>query len=208
MNAEGSRHLREGVGFFAGGQHEQAIAAYEQAIAAFDQAEAREPGNADALEGKVNAMRYKREAEQARRALTAGRQFSEGETEFVPASAAAPTGFVQDGEVAVERATTNASAPGEISIELNPRDAHPGAPYSLKVRLRNKSNATVFAKSLELISAYRDRQIGKGNEIGLNLRRVDAQDAATLYDAQEVWTEELNRAARSPPLSPSGTAAV
>ncbi len=193
-NAEGSTHLRRGVNLFAEGLYDQAVAAYDQALAAFGEADTIAPGNSAALDGKVSATSYKRQAEQAlQESAVARRQFSETETELITAAGGgAADGFVDDAGLAVRRATTDAANPGELVIQLIPEDVRPGSPYAVKVRLRNKSHSTLFAKSLELVSSYRDKQIGKGNQISLGLRRIDAQDSAVLHDVQDEWTEDLD----------------
>jgi serine/threonine-protein kinase len=193
-NAEGSGHLRRGVELFAAGRPAEAAAAYDQALAVFGEADAIAPGNAAALDGKVAATRYKRDAEQAQQqSAVARRRFTETETVRIAASGgAAADGFVDDAGLAVQRATSDAAAPGELSIELVPEDARPGVPYAVRVRLRNKSHSVLFAKSLELVSSYKGKQIGKGNEIHLGLRRIDAQDSAVLQDIQDRWTEDLD----------------
>jgi hypothetical protein len=186
--------LREGVDHFTAGRLDEAIAAYELAIAAFDQVAALDPGNPRALDGKVQAVRFKREAEEAKaKPAVAENRFTAGPTVYTPDQPDAPAGFVQDDKVKAVRSTTGAGAPGELDLELNPKSPQLGAPYALVVRLRNKSNGVLFARSLELVSSYKDREIGRGRPIALGLRRVEPRGGAILHEVSDSWSEELDQ---------------
>jgi len=191
---EGTRRLREGVDHFTAGRLDDAIAAYELAIAAFDQVAALDPGNPRALDGKVQAVRFKREAEEAKaKPAVAEDRFTAGPTVYTPDQPDAPAGFVQDDNVKAVRSTTGAGAPGELDLELNPESPQLGAPYALVVRLRNKSNGVLFARSLELVSSYKGREIGRGRPIDLGLRRVEPRGGVILHEVADSWSEELDQ---------------
>lgn len=198
-NLRGNTLLNQGLDLFGKGELDQAIAAYDQALAAFSVAATLAPGHAATQQGKLNATNFKSQAINAKRQRQVAaapapsrRQFKDSQTSFV-AAGKQDSGFVSDDKVNVQQATRTTSIPGELLIELVPRTVEVGAPYFLKVRLRNKSNNVLFAQSMLLISTFQGKQVGAGQPIDLNLRRVDAQSSALLFETQDVWSEELDQ---------------
>ncbi len=197
-NLRGNTLLNQGLDLFSKGQLDAAITAYDQALAAFGVAATLAPGHTATQQGKLNAANFKTQAITAKRQLqtvaapASSRQFTDSETSF-KASGKKTSGFVDDDKISVQEATRTTSIPGELLIELVPRNVEIGAPYLIKVRLRNKSNSALFAKSLLLVSTFKDKRIGAGQPIDLSLRRVDAQSTAVLFETRDVWSEALDQ---------------
>jgi tetratricopeptide (TPR) repeat protein len=169
---------------------------YDGAIAAFRRALDLDPSNQAAQNGLTQAVTLQKQAEIAAAApvAVARREFRESETECLGGDASdAPAGFVADGGVAARRATADAGCPGQIIIEINPPDARPGQPYELTVRLNNRSNKALHLKSLELVSRYGDKVVGRGQAITVGTRRVEPQSTATIHTVPGKWLEEQSR---------------
>ena len=193
FNQKGDFLLGQGVDFITSGQIPEAISSFDEAEQSFQQAKLLDPSSRAALEGIVAANRMRKDAEADRETVqVARRQFQQSQTRFEPPEANAPTGF-QSGSVQVAQATTQATSPAEVVIEVVPEDAKAGEPYSLRIRLRNVSNQAIFAQSLEVVSTFKGRKIGQGQPKDLNRRRVDAQGSVILFERNDRWSEELDQ---------------
>ena len=164
----------------------------DEAVAAFRKALVFDPENAQAASG----LRQVESLQSRPRPARAGepwRSFSESPTRLV--SAGQPSGlagFSADDTVKVEKGSAELSVPGELLIELNPRDAKPAEPYTLTVRLHNETNTGLVLRSLELVTSYGGRKLGAGVEIPLGLRRVEARSTVLLHQVSGQWKEEQN----------------
>ncbi len=179
------RYLEEALGHLEADELDQAIAAFRKALV-FD------PENTQAANGlrQVESLRAKLEPRQP---SAPRRGFSESPTELISsAQSSGLEGFSADDTVAVEKGSADASVPGELLIELNPRDAKAAEPYTLTVRLHNETNAGLVVKSLELVTSYGGRKLGAGVEIPMNLRRVGARSTVLLHEVSGQWKEEQN----------------
>jgi hypothetical protein len=76
---------------------------------------------------------------------------------------------------------------------VNPVNAQPGQPYVLLVRVHNAGNQTIHIKSLELVSSYGGRTIGKGQQIPARTPQVSPRATAVLHEVAGTWTEEQNK---------------
>ncbi len=179
------RFLDEALGHLEADELDQAIAAFRKALV-FD------PKNTQASNGLRQVETLKRKQE-LRQQSEPRRGFSESSTELVQdARPPGLEGFSTDDEVDVEKGSADLSVPGELLIELNPRDAKPAEPYTLTVRLHNETNTGLLVKSLELVTSYGGRKLGEGVEIPMNLRRIGARSTVLLHEASGQWKEEQN----------------
>lgn len=197
-NLRGNTLLNQGLDYFGKGQWDEAIQAYDQALEAFSVAASLAPGHAPTQQAKLNATNFKGQAINAKRqqqiavAPVASRKFTDSKTSFV-AAGQKDSGFVSDDKLSVQQATRTTSIPGELQIELVPRNVEVGAPYILKIRLRNKSNNALLAQSMLLVSTFKGKQVGAGQPIDLSLRKVDAQSSVVLFETNDVWSEEFDQ---------------
>ncbi len=178
-----ARFLEEALGHLEADELDHAVAAFRKVLV-FD------PENAHAANGLRQIESLQRKAPPPSAPL---RRFSESATEIVGAGQAPRLeGFSADDGVAVEKGSADLSVPGEVLIELNPRDARAAEPYTLTVRLHNETNTGLVVKSLELVTSYGGRKLGEGVEIPMKLRRVGARSTALLHQASGQWKEEQN----------------
>jgi serine/threonine protein kinase len=175
---------------------------YDSAIAAYDAVLNLDPTNSAASSGKSYAVNLKRQVElDAQRRLeleqiaaaAPTRTIVESKTQFTtPGGQDAPKGFEMGG-VEVKRATGAPTFPAELTIEVNPVNAQPGQPYVLRVRVHNAGNQTIHIKSLELVSSYGSKTIGKGQQIPARTPQVSPRATAVLHEVSGTWTEEQNK---------------
>ncbi len=179
------RYLEEALAHLDADELDQAIAAFRKALV-FD------PESTQASSGLRQVESLKRQQE-LRQQSEPRRRFSESPTELV--ASGQPTGlegFSAGDTVKVEKGSAELSVPGELLIELNPRDAKPAEPYTLTVRLHNETNTGLLLKNLELVTSYGGRKLGKGVEIPLGLRRIEARSTVLLHEVSGQWKEEQN----------------
>ena len=141
-----------------------------------------DPTNATAAAGKQQAVGLKRQVEldaqrrqelEQKTAVAPRRTIVESKTEFTdPRGQDGPKGF-EVGGVEVRKATSAPTFPAQVIIEVNPLNAQPGQPYVLRVRVFNEGNRPIHVKSLELISSYGGKTIGKGQQIPARTQRVN-----------------------------------
>ncbi len=180
------RYLEEALGHLEADQLDESIAAFRKTLV-FD------PENVQASNGLRQVESLKRKQEALQQPSASQRSFSESTTVLAStAQGSELEGFSADDSVRVEKGSADLSAPGEVLIELNPRDAKPSEPYTLTVRLHNETNTGLLIRSLELVTSYGGRKLGEGVEIPLNLRRIDARSTAVLHQASGQWKEEQN----------------
>jgi hypothetical protein len=175
---------------------------YDSAIASYDAVLDLDPASAAATDGRSRAVFLKQQVELERQrreelaqkaAVAPTRTIVESKTEFTaPSGQEAAKGFEMGG-VEVKRATSAPTFPAELTIEVNPVNAQPGQPYVLSVRVHNAGNQTIHIKSLELISSYGGKIIGKGQPIPARTPQVSPRANAVLHEVQGTWTEEQNK---------------
>jgi len=175
---------------------------YDSAIAAYDAVLDLDPTNGAATAGRSQAVglkqqvqldRQRREELAQKAAVAPTRTIVESKTEFTALGGQeAPKGF-EMGNVEVKRATSAPTFPAELTIEVNPVNAQPGQPYVLLVRVHNAGNQTIHIKSLELVSSYGGRTIGKGQQIPARAAQVSPRATAVLHEVSGTWTEEQNK---------------
>ncbi len=179
------RFVDEALGHLEADELEAAIAAFRKALV-FD------PDNVQAGNGLRQVESLMRQQE-PQAPSGPRRSFSETTTELVSTNRSpALEGFSADDTVKVEKGSADLSVPGELLIELNPRDAKAAEPYTLTLRLHNETNAGLLVKSLELVTSYGGRKLGEGVEIPMNLRRIGARSTVLLHEVSGQWKEEQN----------------
>ncbi len=176
---------------------------YDMAIAAYDSALKQDPNNAAAFSGKAQAAGLKQQLELARKrqeelqqkaSMALTRRFEESRTEFKgPGGQEGSKGFETSDGVQVKKATGAPTFPAEIIIELNPPNAQPGQPYVLRIRVHNEGNRPIHVKTIELVSSYGGKAIGRGQQIPTRTQRVNPRSTAVLLEVQSTWTEEQNQ---------------
>jgi hypothetical protein len=188
LKSVAKKHLQEGRTFLEEGN-------YQGAIDAFKKAMEYEPESRDAQSGLEEAIGLKHEEELERQVAAApARQIVESETEFTPnqADTEEVMGFEMEDRFKVND-TADDFIPAQIIIELNPTDAKPGEPYVLRVRIFNEGYRAIEIRSLELVSRFGAKTIGKGAEISPRTRRVEPQATALVHEITGTWTEAQNR---------------
>ena len=202
-NREGNQQVTQALDALDGGDFEDAITLAQQAMETFDRSNLLKQDNSGAFDGRRRAIGVRRDAERAleeasrpaAQPAVASRQFDASETVFVPEDSSSPSGFETDGadEVQAQQATRSVTSPAEIIIEINPPNATIGAPYRLQVRLHNKSNRALLARSIEVVTHQGNRRVGAGIPIDLGARRIDPQATITLVENDGTWSESLDR---------------
>jgi tetratricopeptide (TPR) repeat protein len=175
---------------------------YDSAIATYDAVLSEDPTNAPALSGKAQATGLKQQVELARKrreelrqktAIAPTRSIVESKTEYTaPGGQDGPKGF-ESGGVKVTQATGAPTFPAQLIIEVNPPNAQPGQPYELTIRMNNKGNRPIHAKSIELVSTYGGSTTGKGVQIPVITTRINARATGVLLKSSGTWAEEQNK---------------
>ncbi len=175
---------------------------YDSAIVTYDAVLSEDPTNAPALSGKAQATGLKQQVELARKrqeelqqktAIAPTRSIVRSKTEYTaPGGQDGPKGF-ESGGVKVTKATGAPTFPAQVIIEVNPPNAQPGQPYELTIRMNNKGNRPIHAKSIELVSTYGGSTTGKGVQIPVITTRINARATGVLLKSSGTWAEEQNK---------------
>ena len=164
---------------------------YDAAIAAYDKALEVDPNNAQLINAKNMAQTAMRQA--AATAVTA-LAIHESKTQFVrPGQPDAPKGFETSDGVKVQRATSAPDNPAELIVQIHPTTVQTGDPYYLRVRIHNKGNRPIGVKSLELISTFGGRAMGKGQQLTPLVQRVNPRDTSLIWEVPGTWVEDQNQ---------------
>lgn len=126
---------------------------------------------------------------------TQRREFVEGRTQFTPAASSENDdkimGFEAEPGFEVGE-TADSFVPAEILIEVSPEDAKPGERYVVRVSLFNAGYRPIRIATLELVSRFGDKTVGKGQPIPLVASEITPQTTAVIYEVAGTWKESLN----------------
>ena len=162
---------------------------YEAAIAAYDRALEVDPTNAQLIASRNTAQNAMQQAAAA--ATVAALAIRESRTQFVaPGQSGSVEGFVEGGNVKVNRATSAPKTPAEVIVEIHPRTVQPGDPYYLRVRIHNEGNRPIGVKALELISTFGATSTGKGMELTPMVQRINPRDTSLIWEVPGTWSED------------------
>lgn len=194
-DAQIATQLQQATKFVEVGDYDSAIAAYD-AVLQLDSTNAAATAarsQAVGLKRQVELDRQRREELEQKAAVAPTRTIVESKTQFTnPNAPEGPKGFEMGG-VKVKAATAAPTFPAEVQIEVNPVNAQPGQPYVLRVRIHNAGNKTIHVKSLELVSNYGGKTIGKGQQIPARIQRINPRATAVLHEVSGTWSEEQNK---------------
>jgi hypothetical protein len=161
---------------------------YEAAIASYDQALEIDPDNPNLITARNAAQNAMRQA--AATVSVAALSIEQSKTQYVaPGQSDTPKGF-EAGGVDVNIATSAPDNPAELIIEIRPRTVQIGDPYFLRVRVANQGNRPIGVKSLELISTFGSRTMGKGQQLQPLVQRVNPRDTSVIWEVPGTWSEE------------------
>jgi hypothetical protein len=111
----------------------------------------------------------------------------ENPTEHVPA------GSSREEERPLSLRVTEATpGPAELIVQILPLTVKPGDPYVLRVRIFNEQNKTLAVKSLEVVSTFGAKSLGKGQAIEPLARVIHPRDVTVLMETRGTWTEDMN----------------
>ena len=168
---------------------------YAKAIDAYQKAMEADPQNREARIGLARAVDLRREAEKANeRPAVPARRFVESETEFTPGRTDSSNdllGFEMEEGINVKE-TADPFCPAKIVIELEPTDARPGEPYLLRVIVFNEGYQGLDFESLELVSRFGDRTVGKSQPIAVRSPQVGPRSSVVLHEIEGIWKETQN----------------
>jgi serine/threonine-protein kinase len=128
---------------------------------------------------------------------TQRREFVEGRTQFTPDASSENEdkddimGFEAEPGIEVGE-TADSFLPAEILIEVSPEDAKPGERYVVRVSLFNAGYRPIRIASLELVSRFGDKTVGKGQPIPVVASEIAPQATAVIYEVAGTWKESLN----------------
>jgi serine/threonine-protein kinase len=131
---------------------------------------------------------------------TQRREFVEGPTEFTPGDSSENedkdqiVGFEAEPGFEVGE-TADSFLPAEVLIEVSPEDAKPGERYVVRVSLFNAGYRPIRIESLELVSRFGGKTVGKGQPIPVVASDVSPQATAVIYEVAGTWKESLNEGA-------------
>ena len=166
--------------------------AYEEAITLFEGALELDPGNAAARSGLDGARaRVERaQAETMRPTVEPFRRYVESETAFTSEEPDSERflGFEMEDRFAVKE-TVDPSYPAKLIIELDPKDAMPGEPYTIRVSVFNEGYRPIALRELELVNVVGDKATGKGQPVPIQSSEVAPQSTTVLYEISGTWKE-------------------
>jgi hypothetical protein len=126
---------------------------------------------------------------------TRRREFVEGPTQFTPSASSENedeiVGFEAEPGFEVGE-TADSFLPAEILIEVSPNDAKPGERYLVRVSLFNAGYRPIGIESLEIVSRFGDKTVGKGQPIPVVASEVAPQATAVIHEVAGTWKESLN----------------
>jgi len=168
---------------------------YVKAIDAYQEAMEYDPQSRAARDGLTRAVNLQREVEQANeRPVIPARRFVESETEFTPGDSGSSDGllgFEMEEGIKVKE-TADPFFPAKIVIELDPVDARPGESYLLRVSVFNEGYHAIDFESLELVSRFGGKTVGKSQPIAMRSGRVGARSSVVLHEIEGIWKEAQN----------------
>jgi serine/threonine protein kinase len=166
--------------------------AYEEAITAYEGALDLDPGSAKALHGleTTRELVASAEAEAMRPAVEPIRRYQESETVFTSPDAEPGEllGFEMEDRFAVKE-TADPSCPAKLIIELDPNDAMPGEPYTIRVSVFNEGYRPIPLRDMDLVSVVGNKATGKGQPVPVRSKEVGPQATALLYEVSGTWKE-------------------
>jgi hypothetical protein len=152
---------------------------YEAAIECYDKALEIEPGN-------VNVLQLRAQAAMLKAQETGSLEIRQSRTEVV--------GVVrkpqESGGIAVSRATDENESFGELIVEIRPMNPKPGDPFLVSVRLHNAQNRSIRVKTLELVSTFGSKSIGRGQQLTPLVSVAPPKTVSLLYETRGTWTED------------------
>jgi len=131
---------------------------------------------------------------------TRRREFVEGPTQFTQGASSENgdndkiMGFEAEPGFEVGE-TTDSFLPAEVLIEVSPEDAKPGERYVVRVSLFNAGYRPIRIESLELVSRFGGKTVGKGQPIPVVAAEVPPQATEVIYEVAGTWKESLNEGA-------------
>lgn len=166
--------------------------AYEEAIALYEEALGLQPGSTEARRGleSVRELLARAKAEAMRPTVEPTRRYQESETVFTSdeSESGELLGFEMEDRFAVKE-TADPIYPAKLIIELDPNDALPGEPYTIRVSVFNEGYRPIALRELELVNVVGDRATGKGQPVPTRSRQVAPQSTAVLYEVSGTWKE-------------------
>jgi hypothetical protein len=75
---------------------------------------------------------------------------------------------------------------------MSPEDAKPGEGYRVRVSLFNAGYRPIRIESLEIVSRFGERTVGKGQPIPVVASKVAPQATAVIHEVAGTWKESLN----------------
>jgi serine/threonine protein kinase len=165
---------------------------YDAAIAAYDEALALDAQNAQARQGRSNAIQARTLATAA--AVPTGRAFVSGKTKATSAetkaAAAGPEGFETGGEVAVKSGTQVALLPGKVVFDVDPERVKPGDSYKVRIYLLNEGNAPIQVQGLSIATTINGRSVR--GPVPPSVKDVAPRQRALLREVSDLWKEETS----------------
>jgi len=165
---------------------------YDAAIAAYDEAIAIDAQNAQARQGRSNAIQARMLATAA--AVPVGKAFVSGKTKATSAetkaAAAGPEGFETGGEVAVKSGTQVALLPGKVVFDVDPERVRPGDAYKIRIYLLNEGNAPIQVQGLSIATTINGKSV-RGAVPAL-AKDVAPRQRALLRQVDGLWKEETS----------------
>jgi serine/threonine protein kinase len=165
---------------------------YDGAIAAYDEALAIDAQNAQARQGRSNAIQARTLATAA--AVPVGKAFVAGRTKATSAetkaAAAGPEGFETGGEVAVKSGTQVALLPGKVVFDVDPERVRPGDAYKIRIYLLNEGNAPIQVQGLSIATTINGKSV-RGAVPAL-VKDVAPRQRALLRQVDGLWKEETS----------------
>jgi serine/threonine protein kinase len=165
---------------------------YDAAIAAYDEALSLDAQNAQARQGRSNAIQARTLATAA--VVPTGRAFVSGKTKATSAetkaAAAGPEGFETGGEVAVKSGTQVALLPGKVVFDVDPERVKPGDSYKIRIYLSNEGNAPIQVQGLSIATTINGKSV-RGPVPPL-AKDVAPRQRALLREVSDLWKEETS----------------
>ena len=165
---------------------------YARAIDAFRDALHYDASNDEARRGLDRAIASERDLKEEVRPV---RRIVESRTEFIPGSSESPEllGFEREPGLAIKE-TADPFFPAQLIIELDPVDAKPGEPYTLRVKIYNEGYRVLELSGLEIVSRFDGMTTGKGLAIPVRDPVVPPQSTVLVHEIAGIWKEAQNQA--------------
>jgi serine/threonine protein kinase len=165
---------------------------YDAAIAAYDEAIALDAQNAQARQGRSNAIQARMLATAA--AVPVGKAFVSGRTKATSAetkaAAAGPEGFETGGDTVVKSGSQAALLPGKVVFDVDPDRVRPGDPYKIRIYLLNEGGAPIQVQGLSIATTINGKSV-RGPVAPL-VKDVAPRQRALLREVSDLWKEETS----------------